>query len=101
MTYLNPEQSSEKRAARADSAASQFAEAAYLADGSGMLLLRRTQYHFQLLHQRDGWIVNIYPSNRRIYHDKNHRGPFLKLPHDWDLLSVVRAAACSLTGAYP
>ena len=92
MSYLNPEQSSEKRAARADAAASQFAEAACLADASGMLLLRRTQIHFQLIHRRDGWIVNIYPSNRRIYHDKNRRGPFLNLPNDWNLLSVVQAA---------
>lgn len=51
-------------------------------------------YHYQLREMRPGgWIVNLYPSTGRIYQDANRPGPYLRVPRNWTLLDVVRAAA--------
>ena len=48
---------------------------------------------------RQKWLLNIYPGNRRLYHDQNRMGPFLSVPDDWTLLDVVRAAVERERGA--
>ena len=87
----NPEQSAEKREARRNLAASQFPELADYAGDHGIALLAHTESHYQMRHP-DGWILNVYPGNRRLYWDPNKKGLFLKLPENWTLRDVVIAA---------
>jgi hypothetical protein len=94
--YLSPEQSADKRHARMDDATRQFPDAAMIAAACGLRLVRKTEVHYQLspVDESPSWLLNIYPSNRRLYHDTNkpRTAPFLRLPDKWDLLDVVRAA---------
>lgn len=93
MTYLSPEQSPAKRSARATAASQEFPKAFYLASEKGLLLTKPSDIHYQLSPKDRSWILNIYPSNRRLYHDRNKSTPpYLDLPDDWTLLGVVRAA---------
>jgi hypothetical protein len=50
--------------------------------------------HYQLSPESGEWLLNIYPSNRRLYRDKGkpHPAPYLKLVENWHLIDVVRAA---------
>lgn len=92
--YLSLEQSQEKRAARMDVAGGQSDEAARLAADAGLTLIRQTEVHYQLYPKGCRWLLNIYPSNRRLYRDPNkpEKVPFLRIPDRWTLLDVVRAA---------
>lgn len=92
MTYLNPEQSQEKRGDRMDCAADMFPDAAQLAKDGGLVLVKHTDVHYQIRPRDDSWIINIYPSNRRIYSPPDRRGPYLQLRSEWDLIDVVIAA---------
>ncbi len=92
MTYLSPEQSAEKRSQRAGSALEQFKQAGRLAGEHGLILMQRTNIHYQLAPRDGKWLLNIYPSNRRLYHDPHKRGPYLRVPENWTLLDVVKAA---------
>jgi hypothetical protein len=94
VTYLSPEQSQEKRNARMDVAGRQFEIAGGLAEASGLLLVRCSEVHYQLSPHDGRWLLNVYPSNRRLYRDPNRENaPYLDLPDNWTLLDVVRAAA--------
>lgn len=73
-----------------------FEEARTLAQQYGLLLTRHTDQHYSL-RAPQGWIINLYPGNRRIFHDEKRQGPFLKLPRKWTLVDVVRAAADATT----
>lgn len=80
-------------------AISDFGEAcAYSADHD-MMLYRRTEVHYQLRHLTNGWILDIYPGNQRLYRpNRKPRAPFLTLKLDddvetWTLMDVVKAAA--------
>jgi len=69
-----------------------FASASQLATQSGMILVRHTDVHYQLQSQ-SGWLLNIYPGNRRLYHDRNKpKPPYLNIPPNWTLIDVVHAA---------
>lgn len=92
MSYLSPEQSVEKRKAQMDLAGHQFQEAQTLAEANGLYLVRHAKVHYQLSPDDRSWLLNIYPSNRRLYHDPKKPGPFLRVPPDWTLLDVVKAA---------
>lgn len=92
MTYLNPEQSQEKRGVRMEVAADMFTAAAQLAKAAGLCLVKHTDVHYQIRPQDDSWIINIYPSNRRIYSPPDRRGPYLQVRSEWDLIDVVIAA---------
>lgn len=92
MSYLSPNQSAEKRSERADLAEQQFGAAAKLAAEHGFTLRRCTPIQYQLWPAGKKWLINIHPSNRRIYHDPNKRGPYLDVPACWTLLDVVKAA---------
>jgi len=91
-SYVSPEQSVEKRNARMDAAGGHFQEAQMLAQSGGLLLCRFTSVHYQLSPRDRSWVLNIYPSNRRLYHDKSRPGPFLRVRANWTLLDVVTAA---------
>jgi hypothetical protein len=71
-----------------------FKPAAQAASQFGMVLIQHTETHYSLRHQR-GWILNIYPGNRRLYRDPNTkvRSPYLQLPEEWNLIDVVEACA--------
>lgn len=80
------------RADRREIAAQQFAEARDIATVAGFGLFQHSDSHYSL-RAPGGWQINIYPGNRRLFHDRNRaRAPFLPLRCDWDLISVVRSA---------
>jgi hypothetical protein len=73
-----------------------FGEAQRLAQQSGLFLRKcsPTQYQLSVWNvPATGWLINIYPGNRRIYADpKRPRAPYLRLPDGWGLIDVVRVA---------
>jgi hypothetical protein len=84
------------RAERRQLATDEFPEAAKLANRHGLVLTRCTEAHYQLRVFDDGkiaWLYNIYPGKRRIWSDRTHRGPFLKVPMFWTLTDLIMAVA--------
>lgn len=81
---------------RAETSEQTFDAAAWLAKVNDMRLTNPSDGCFQLRHLTFGWIINMYPrrggAHPRMYHDPNHKGPFLKLPEDWTLLQAVQSA---------
>ncbi len=51
------------------------------------------------MHHPDGWLLNVYPGNCRIFADRNKaRAPYLKLAgKKWGLPDVVAAVISALT----
>jgi hypothetical protein len=92
MSYLSPHQSPARREARTSKAARQFDKACDLAEQNGFVLRRCTRWHYQLSPDSGEWLLNIHPSNRRLYHDQHKPGPRLPVSPAWDLLEVVWAA---------
>ena len=84
---------------RAEISESTSSDAAKLAAENGMSLTAPSNGCYQLRHRRKGWIINMYPRRNggspRMYHDPNHRGPFLDLPELWTLLDAVHAAVAA------
>ena len=79
-------------AARREAGKEHFAAAHQLAAQAGLVLAQHTDVHYGL-QSPSGWLLNVYPGNRRLYHDRQRpKPPFLKLKPDWNLLDVVRAA---------
>jgi len=72
-----------------------FGEAKKLAKSVGLVLVKHSPVHYALRQKgKGGWILNIYPGNRRLYHDrKRPKPPYLDLPEKWTLRDVVAAAA--------
>lgn len=69
-----------------------FEEASKLASQAGMTFVKHSEIHYQL-RGKTGWVLNVYPGNRRIFHDRNHlRPPYLKIQSDWTLIDIVNAA---------
>lgn len=71
-----------------------FYIAQQIAISNNMFLKRHTSVHYTLKHN-DGWAIQLYPGNQRVYRDKNQgtiKAPFLKLPFVWSLIDVVKAA---------
>ena len=67
----NPDQFQEARSKRRKLAASDFEQARNLAETHGLFLVRRTDQHYQLTPNDDGWLLNLYPGNCRLYGDTN------------------------------
>ncbi len=89
--YQNPDQSAELREERADIAAETWQVlAAEVRDVDGWHLRKHSEIHYSL-RWGDDWLLHIYPSNRRLYADRNHHGPFIKVPENWDLQDVIDA----------
>lgn len=64
--------------------------AVQLATKAGIELIKKTEFHYQL---KNNWLINVYPGNQRLYHDRNFpKPPFLKIKPDWNLLDIVEAA---------
>lgn len=84
---------------RASASEETFDDARYLASRNGMRLVHPAIGHYQLRHERMGWILNLYPRKRginpRAYHDPKHRGPYLQLPERWTLLDAVKSAVAT------
>lgn len=77
---------------RRGKASDQFKEAAALAAANGFLLSRHTEFHYSIRRSSmPRWLTNIYPGKKRILSDmkKPERGPYVKLPPEWDLLDLV------------
>lgn len=69
-----------------------FTKARQVAAQAGLTLIQHTEVHYGL-QSPDGWLLNIYPGNRRLYHDRQRpKPPFLRVKPDWNLLDVVQAA---------
>jgi hypothetical protein len=85
-------QSQEAREKRRDAAEAAFPEARALAASAEFRLLRHSVAHYQLWSPDRKWLLNIYPGNRRLFHDKEKSGPYLRVPDEWTLLDVVQAA---------
>lgn len=86
---------------REQAAEAEFEEARVLAASVGLRLVRRHSNQYQLSHPRRRWLLNIYPTNCRLYYDKNRpKGPYLDFAGvRWTLLDVVRAAVEQERGA--
>lgn len=75
-------------------ATAEYIAARSLADAADMKLCRHSEAHYSLTHRVDGWRVNIYPGNHRLWHDPQRpRAPYLRLKElAWGLMDVVRTA---------
>jgi len=94
--YLNPDQSAVSRWRRIDQASNDFPMAHTLATAGGMKLSQHNVLHYSLVYG-DNWLLNIYPSNQRLYHDRERRGLFISLiERPWTLLDVVREVGNAL-----
>ena len=70
-----------------------YVEAAKLAKQVGWILRKHTDAHYSLWESAEGFLLNIYPGNERLYYDyKKKKGPFLKLEINWNILDVIKAA---------
>ena len=76
---------------RRELADQQVRDAQALANANGVLLIRHSETHYQLI--VGDWIWNVYPGNQRFAADRKHRGPWLEVSEsaDWTLADVVRA----------
>jgi hypothetical protein len=82
---------------RRESANDIFREAQQLAAQAGLTLMQHTDAHYSLSNAPNGWLVNVYPGNRRLYHDrKRPKAPFLRLERNWSLVEVVNAAIAAM-----
>lgn len=90
---------------RAKQSEQTFADAQALAAQHGMTLINPSSGCYQLRNPARDWIINLYPRRNgfspRMYHDPNHRGPFLDLPENWTLLDAVQAAVNTLPRVNP
>ena len=64
-----------------------------LADQNGLSVTMPTagQWH---IHWPEGWLLQVYPGKQRLYWDRHHMGPFIRLPEGirWTVLDVLRIA---------
>lgn len=83
----------ERRKSNRQAATVQASEAIALASASSLILTRHSDAHYTLRCDHQDWTLNVYPGNRRIHGSHNYdRPPYLKLPKEWTLLDVVKAA---------
>ena len=73
---------------------SEYQQAAVMAESLGFRLKDSGN---QINVYGDGWVIQFYPGNQRLYAPKNNKkkAPFLRLPHDhpFTILDVVKALA--------
>lgn len=79
-----------------DHAMATFEDAKKLAKVNGFILFQHGPWHFSLTCLKGGerqWRLNLYPSNQRIWADKQcGKAPFLKVPDCWNFIDVIMAA---------
>lgn len=79
-------------ASRREANALLYPKARLKAAQAGLKLEQHTDVHYSLS-SSDGWRLNIYPGNLRLYHNRDYKKPpFLKVPPEWNLLDVIDAA---------
>jgi hypothetical protein len=71
-------------------------EAARIAEQHGLKLIRHSDVHYKL--RGDGWEVELYPGNQRIWSNPQKRGPYLAVRRPWTLMDAVRAAVIATGG---
>lgn len=69
-----------------------FDESLKVAWDNNIRLQRFSDAHYRVTHA-DGWELEVYPGNRRIYRRKHSKAPFVELPEDWTILDVVKGVA--------
>ena len=70
-----------------------YEKAVNLAVKAGWRLRKHSDIHYSLWESAEGWLLNIYPGNGRLYYDfRKKKGPFLKLNIEWNLLDVIESA---------
>lgn len=80
-----------------DNAMATFEEARRLATLNNFSLQQHSSpWHFSLDYFKNGqrrWRINLYPSNQRLYADRNcGKAPFLEVEKPWTFLDVVSVA---------
>jgi hypothetical protein len=95
---LREERAEESRRNREQST-DEFSIAARLASANGLALRRHSDSHYALEHIADGWLINVYPGNQRLYMDQQRpKAPYLRLRGElWNLADVVSAAIAAET----
>ena len=82
----------ETRAKRYAAATDDFEHARGIAEAVGLSLLKHTDQHYSL-RSPDGWCLDLYPGNRRIFRKPLPPGgkaaPYIKAPKDWTLTDIV------------
>lgn len=74
-----------------------FKAARTLAATAGLELIKHTPVHYALKY--NGWTINLYPGNQRIYRDQSskNKAPFLNIEKSpWLLSDIVKAALTTL-----
>jgi hypothetical protein len=79
------------RQARAEKNIKTIDHAIALASANGMRLIVRSTF-LQIEPIDRAWLLNLYPTNGRLYADQNRlsRPPYLDLPDQWCILDVVK-----------
>lgn len=76
---------------RMQNAEAEYEQARVYAEAYGISLKRFSDIHYQIHDLSKDVVINLYPSNQRIYADKKHKNPpFIKLQHAWRLMDVVK-----------
>ena len=83
-----------------ENSADLYVEASELAKKAGWILRKHSDIHYSIWQSAEGWLLNFYPGNSRIFYDPNRKkGPYLKLKDEKmnnilcpTILDVVRAA---------
>ena len=69
-----------------------FDDMVAFADKNELELKKISDIQYQLIPDDGSWLLNIYPDNRRLYHDPNLRGPFIKVEEPFCLMNVIKGA---------
>lgn len=76
---------------RRQKATADYDQAVLVAKGFDMKLVRHSEIHYTLRPANNGWLLNIYPGNKRLYYDRKYgKPPFIPLPLNWSLVDVVK-----------
>lgn len=79
-----------------EAAAKEFPAACAFANANGMTLRQLNNgTTYQLKDSTSGDLLNIYPGNQRIYHDPNHKMPFIGIIDAKFSLYKIVEIACS------
>jgi hypothetical protein len=78
-----------------------FKEASILAARNGLRLSKCNGGMRYRLEKSSVWMKDIYPGNGRIYcPNQQKKGPYFRIPGEWSLIDVVRAAI-QAEGTFP
>jgi hypothetical protein len=65
----------------------------------GLTLMKHNETHYTLRRDPGGFLLSIYPGNKRLFHDPNRaKLPFIQVPEDWCLEDVITAVIDTYLG---